>query len=95
MREHVGIDVDAIVQDELLDRQPLCREDEVQKWDPEHEQAEGERTVSGVTKVKKTLARDRMAQTAQTAMASGGCTLPACRRDFIADFLCHAQSRKE
>jgi hypothetical protein len=78
--------VDAVEEDQLLSRPPLCREDEVQKWDPEHEQAEGDRPVGGVTKVKKTMARDRMMMTAQTAMSSGECSSLPSRRIPLTDW---------
>ncbi len=70
MREHLGVDVDAIEEDQLLDRQPLAPEDEIQKWDPDHEQNEGE-TSRGVTKIKRRKARDRMILTAENAVSSG------------------------
>lgn len=65
MREHVGVDVDAIEEDQLMDRDPIAHEDHLQKWDPDHEQNEGE-NVPGRTSVKHRHARDRLLATFQS-----------------------------
>ena len=65
MREHVGVDVDAIEEDQLMDRDPIAHEDHLQKWDPDHEQNEGE-NVPGRTSVKHRHARDRLLMTIQS-----------------------------
>ncbi len=70
MREHAGVDVDAIEEDQLMDRPPIAPQDEIQKWDPDHEQAEGDHPT-GVTKVKRRHPRDRAIMTAQSAISSG------------------------
>jgi phospholipase D1/2 len=48
MREHVGIDVDAIEEDQLMSRPPVADADDIETWDPDHEQTEdgGEREES-------------------------------------------------
>jgi phospholipase D1/2 len=66
MREHVGVDVDAIEEDQLMDRNPIAHEDHLQKWDPDHEQNEGENNVPGRTTVKRRHARDRLLMTVQS-----------------------------
>jgi phospholipase D1/2 len=71
MREHVGVDVDALEEDQLISRKPLGAEDEIQKWDPDHEQNEGERGTAGVTKVKAVKARTRLMATVETGVSSG------------------------
>ncbi|TFK27984.1 phospholipase D [Coprinopsis marcescibilis] len=38
MREHLGIDVDAVDEEDLMAREPVVREDEQEPWDPDHEQ---------------------------------------------------------
>lgn len=71
MREHVGIDVDALEEDQLISRKPLGAEDDIQKWDPDHEQNEGERGTAGVTKVKAVKARTRLMATVESGVSSG------------------------
>ncbi|KAJ9102280.1 hypothetical protein QFC19_004828 [Naganishia cerealis] len=70
MREHVGIDVDALEEDQLISRKPIGSEDEIQKWDPDHEQNEGERTTAGVTQVKAVKARTRFMATVENGVSS-------------------------
>lgn len=70
MREHLGVDVDAIAEDQLMTRAPVAPSDEIQKWDPDHEQKEGEEHVDGVTTVKRRHARDRFIGTVASGMAA-------------------------
>ncbi|QRW27360.1 phospholipase [Rhizoctonia solani] len=53
MREHLGVDVDAMYQEDLMANQPKAREDEIKKWDPDHEQKFRE---DGVSRVKQSSA---------------------------------------
>ncbi|KAH7340733.1 hypothetical protein B0J17DRAFT_694350 [Rhizoctonia solani] len=53
MREHLGVDVDAMYQEDLMANQPKAREDEIKKWDPDHEQKLRE---DGVSRVKQSSA---------------------------------------
>ncbi|KAG8716450.1 Phospholipase D1 [Ceratobasidium sp. 423] len=53
MREHLGVDVDAMYQEDLMANQPKAREDEIKKWDPDHEQKLRE---EGVSKIKQSTA---------------------------------------
>jgi phospholipase D1/2 len=71
MREHVGIDVDAIEEDQLMSRDPVAQEDHLKKWDPDHEQAEGENNIPGRTNVKHTHARDRLMTTLESGVGAG------------------------
>ncbi|KAF5339011.1 hypothetical protein D9611_008713 [Ephemerocybe angulata] len=41
MREHLGIDVDALVEDDLMSRDPMKAEHDQQPWDPNSEQTKG------------------------------------------------------
>lgn len=71
MREHVGIDVDSIEEDQLMSREPIANEDEVEIWDPDHEQEDGEEEASrGITKIKARTAKDRFARTVQSGVSS-------------------------
>lgn len=71
MREHVGVDVDAIEEDQLMARQPVAQdEDEIEVWDPDDEQEEGD-VSRGITQVKKRTARDRLMRTVETGVSSG------------------------
>lgn len=49
MREHLGVDVDAMYQEDLMANDPKMREEEVKTWDPDSEQKLRE---EGVSKVK-------------------------------------------
>ena len=68
MREHVGVDVDAIEEDELITREPIADADEIEVWDPDHEQHGGDNdeTRAGITSVKRRTAKDRLARTFQS-----------------------------
>ena len=48
MREHLGVDVDAMYQEDLMANDPKMREDEVKTWDPDSEQKLREEGVSRV-----------------------------------------------
>jgi phospholipase D1/2 len=71
MREHVGVDVDAIEEDQLMSRPPVADADEVETWDPDHEQSQDGEGIRGITKVKKRSARDRLMRTVETGLSSG------------------------
>lgn len=51
MREHLGVDVDALDEEDLMANEPAQPEHEQQPWDPEREQQYGQE--EGVTQVKK------------------------------------------
>ncbi|KAF8158304.1 hypothetical protein B0H34DRAFT_769482 [Crassisporium funariophilum] len=51
MREHLGIDVDALDEEDLMTNDPVKSEPEQETWDPDREQAYGQE--HGVTHVKK------------------------------------------
>lgn len=70
MREHVGIDVDAIEEDELIGRSPIANEEDLQKWDPDHEQAHGEKVMPGRTTVRRENARGQLMRTLQSIARS-------------------------
>ncbi|KAF8610545.1 phospholipase D [Ceratobasidium sp. AG-I] len=76
MREHLGVDVDAMYQEDLMANEPKMREDEVKTWDPDNEQKMRE---EGVSKVKQhgpagnieVLSKDTMGQVAYGAEEVG------------------------
>jgi phospholipase D1/2 len=49
MREHIGLDVDALCEEDLITSESLRPESDQQPWDPDAEQAVG---AEGVTRVK-------------------------------------------
>jgi phospholipase D1/2 len=51
MREHIGVDVDALSEDDLMATEPVLPEHEQSEWDPDVEQEYGQE--HGVTRVKK------------------------------------------
>ena len=51
MREHLGIDVDALDEEDLMTYEPVKQVYDQQTWDPDQEQAYGKE--SGVTHIKK------------------------------------------
>ncbi|CAL1712514.1 unnamed protein product [Somion occarium] len=55
MREHLGIDVDAMYEDDLMAFEPTKQEHEMQEWDPDTEQEYGRE--AGVTHVGKSQRR--------------------------------------
>lgn len=71
MREHVGVDVDALDEEHLMFREPLAEVDEVEIWDPDHKQQSDDEAGNGITQVKKRAARERLMNTFSTGMASG------------------------
>ncbi|ORX40300.1 hypothetical protein BD324DRAFT_641172 [Kockovaella imperatae] len=70
MREHVGIDVDSIEEDQLMSREPIAPEDEIETWDPDHQQQDKDELTEGITTVSKRTAMERMRRTVGNAMAS-------------------------
>ncbi|KAJ7600958.1 phospholipase D [Mycena floridula] len=54
MREHLGVDVDALYEADLMANDPVKREFEQEPWDPDTEQEHG---TDGVTKIKKSNQR--------------------------------------
>ncbi|KAL0576864.1 Phospholipase D1 [Marasmius crinis-equi] len=55
MREHLGVDVDAMYEEDLMANEPVENPLEQEPWDPDTEQQYGKE--SGVTKVKKSQQR--------------------------------------
>lgn len=71
MREHVGVDVDALDEEHLMSREPVADVDEVDTWDPDHEQQGDNESGDGITQVKKRAARERLMSTFSAGLASG------------------------
>ncbi|EIW66666.1 hypothetical protein TREMEDRAFT_34686 [Tremella mesenterica DSM 1558] len=69
MREHVGVDVDSIEEDQLMSRKPIAEDEDIETWDPDHEQ-EDEDITRGITTVKRRTAKDRLARTFETGVSS-------------------------
>lgn len=59
MREHIGVDVDAIYEEDLMSTEPSKDQMSQEAWDPESEQQEG---MNGVTQIGKTSARSRVGE---------------------------------
>lgn len=55
MREHIGVDVDAMSEADLMASDPIQPEHEQEAWDPDAEQEHGQ--DSGVTRIKKSKQR--------------------------------------
>lgn len=72
MREHVGVDVDSIDEDQLMFREPVAESDEIETWDPDHEQEDGD-IMRGITTVKRRTARDLLMRTVENSFSSGEC----------------------
>lgn len=70
MREHVGVDVDALDEEHLMSREPIAEADEVETWDPDHEQQSENEGGDGITQVKKRAARERLMNTFSAGLAS-------------------------
>lgn len=70
MREHVGVDVDAIEEDQLMARGPVAEAEEIETWDPDHEQEDEDDPARGVTKIKRQSNRERVMNTAHNAVGS-------------------------
>lgn len=70
MREHVGIDVDALDEEHLMSREPIAEADEVETWDPDHEQQSENEGADGITQVKKRAAKERLMNTFSAGFAS-------------------------
>ncbi|BEI82309.1 hypothetical protein CcaverHIS002_0301770 [Cutaneotrichosporon cavernicola] len=66
MREHVGVDVDAIEDDELMIRKPVAEAEDVALWDPDNEQDEAK--GRGISRIKKSTAGSRLKATVSTAV---------------------------
>lgn len=71
MREHMGVDVDAIEEDQLMSREPVAEADEVETWDPDHEQAGESDFEQGVTRIKARTARARLMKTFRSGVSAG------------------------
>ncbi|KAF8908954.1 hypothetical protein CPB84DRAFT_1813208 [Gymnopilus junonius] len=68
MREHLGIDVDALDEEDIMAHQPVKPEYEQDVWDPDQEQEYGEE--GGVTYIKKSEQKSRTGTMAANAMDS-------------------------
>ncbi|PCH39780.1 phospholipase D [Wolfiporia cocos MD-104 SS10] len=58
MREHIGVDVDAMYEDDLMASEPTAPADDVSQWDPAMEEEHGRET--GVTHIGKGQRRTAM-----------------------------------
>lgn len=60
MREHLGIDVDALDEEDLMSHEPLKPEYQQEDWDPDQEQVYGDfGDKTGVTQIKKSDQKGR------------------------------------
>lgn len=51
MREHIGVDVDGLHEDDLMASEPVDAPDQQSEWDPENEEEHGK--LTGVTHIRK------------------------------------------
>ncbi|ODN95881.1 phospholipase D [Cryptococcus wingfieldii CBS 7118] len=70
MREHIGVDVDGIDEEQLMSREPMADADDIETWDPDHEQQSDDDDRGGTTQIKRRLATDRMIGTFQNGVSS-------------------------
>jgi hypothetical protein len=70
----MGVDVDAIEEDQLMSREPVADADEVETWDPDHEQQDEDESKQGVTRIKARSAGDRLMRTVKNGVSSGEST---------------------
>lgn len=69
MREHLGIDVDALDEEDLMSYDPVKSEHEQETWDPDSEQMYGVEG-GGVTHIKKSHQKTRVGALAADAADS-------------------------
>ena len=72
MREHLGVDVDAMYEDDLMAFEPTAPPHEQEEWDPESEQEYGkEDGVTQVAKHRHETATKRLARDVVDGMQQG------------------------
>lgn len=71
MREHVGVDVDSIEEDQLMSRSPIASADEIETWDPDHEQQDEDDKTRGITEIKRRSVTARLMQTVESGVSAG------------------------
>lgn len=64
MREHLGVDVDALDEEDLMSNEPVKELHEQDEWDPESEQERGQE--GGTTRIKKSMQRTPKGQLLRT-----------------------------
>lgn len=77
MREHIGVDVDALYEDDLMSSEPVKPADSQSEWDPESEEEHGKE--DGVTHVGKGQRRTAMGNVFHDTVdevEQGMCNLP-------------------
>lgn len=83
MREHMGVDVDSIEEDQLMSRPPVADSDDIETWDPDHEQDRGDEGFNaGVTKIKRRTAGERMRRTVESGLSQGMLSRAFCASDY-------------
>jgi len=70
MREHLGIDVDALDEEDLMTNDPVQPEHQQEGWDPDQEQEYG--NEKGVTHIKKSKQKTPMGTLVNDAKESIG-----------------------
>lgn len=71
MREHLGVDVDALYEDDLMMNEPLKPEHEQETWDPDVEQEKGQEGVTRVAKSKQRTATGALLRTTLDGLDQG------------------------
>ena len=60
MREHLGVDVDAMYEEDLMSHKPEKSEMDMETWDPDHEQRQGVEHATEAGKDKRRTAFKEM-----------------------------------
>lgn len=69
MREHVGVDTDAMYEEDLMANHPIKKHQDVKTWDPDHEQVGGK--TEGITTVKHRGTTERYQVAARDLIEQG------------------------
>lgn len=90
MREHLGIDVDALDEEDLMSHDPVQAEHEQQPWDPDSEQAYGEEgDVTHIKKSKQKTPLGGLAADAKDNITQSMQTEPSCCSTQLTLYSCN------
>lgn len=81
MREHVGVDTDAMYEEDLMASQPINKPEETKTWDPDHEQVSGK--TEGITNVKHRGTAERYQVAARDMLEQGRGMKSGIRKKLI------------
>lgn len=79
MREHLGVDVDAMYEEDLMASEPVKQPHEIEEWDPDREQEYGrEHGVTHVGKGQRRTATKSLWHDAVDGVEQGSFALRLC-----------------